>query len=206
MRIVDATFGIVFSVIGLSGCSSAPAPPVSSAGASTRNTLLAADAKAIAQEGFVFGLPLVYIAQQADAQSSVSKPEPGRAPFNQFDHHRAFPDAKHNKIVGMNVDTLYSLANLDLTAEPIVLIVPPMDGKRWWIMQVIDAWNDVPAAPGSRTHGYTGGAFALVGPTFNDALPAGLEEIRVDTSICALGGRTYTAGANDYPAVHQIQD
>src|SRR5215510_4445837 len=126
MRIVSATVGIVFSVAGLSGCSSAPAPPASSAGASTRNTVTAADAKAIAQDGFEFGLPLVYIAQQADAQSNVSKPEPGRAPFNQFDHHRAFPDAKNNKIVGMNVDTLYSLANLDVTAEPMVLVVPPM--------------------------------------------------------------------------------
>src|SRR5215467_1508897 len=178
--------------------------PTAAASADAR--LTPAEARAIAQDGFVFGLPLVYITRQADVMTNVAKPEGGRAPFNQFDHHREFPDAKNNKIVGMNVDTLYSLANLDLTSEPIVLVVPPMDGKRWWIMQVIDAWNDVPAAPGSRTHGYTGGAFALVGPTFNDALPAGLEEIRVDTSICALGGRTYTAGANDYPAVHQIQD
>ena len=119
-------------------------------------TLSPVDAKAIAQDGYVFGLPLVYIALQADVMTNVAKPEGGRAPFNQFDHHREFPDAKNNKIVGMNVDTLYSLANLDLTAEPVVLVVPPMDGTRWWIMQVIDAWNDVPAAPGSRTHGQKG--------------------------------------------------
>ena len=106
----------------------------------------------------------------------------------------------------MNVDTLYSLANLDLTAEPIVLVVPPMEGKRWWIMQIIDAWNDVPAAPGSRTHGDKGGNFALTGPNFKGTLPAGLEEIRVDTSLVALGGRTYTGGKADYAAVHKIQD
>ena len=51
----------------------------------------ATDAGAIAQEGFVFGLPLVYIALQADVLTNVAKPEPGRAPFNQFDHHREFP-------------------------------------------------------------------------------------------------------------------
>ena len=168
--------------------------------------LTPAEAKSIAQEGFVFGLPLVYIATQADAQSNVPKPEAGRAPFNQFDHHREFPDAANNKIVGMNVDTLYSLANLDLTAEPVVLVVPPMKGKRWWIMQIIDAWNDVPAAPGSRTHGDKGGNFALTGPHFKGTLPAGLEEIKVDTSLVAVGGRTYTGGKADYNAVHQIQD
>ena len=106
----------------------------------------------------------------------------------------------------MNVDTLYSLAHLDLAAEPIVLVVPPMEGNRWWIMQIIDAWNDVPAAPGSRTHGGKGGNFALVGPNFKGTLPAGLEEIRVDTSLVALGGRTYTGGKADYDAVHKIQD
>ncbi len=151
-------------------------------------------------------MPLVYIAVQADVQTNVAKPEGGRAPFNQFDNHREFPDAKNNKIVGMNVDTLYSLANVDVTAEPIVLVVPPMEGKRWWIMQIIDAWNDVPAAPGSRTHGGKGGNFALVGPNFKGKLPAGLEEIRVDTSLIAIGGRTYTGGKADYPAVHKIQD
>ena len=168
--------------------------------------LMPAEAKAIAQEGYVFGLPLVYIATQADAQTNVAKPGGGRAPFNQFDQHREFPNAKNNKIVGMNVDTLYSLANVDLAAEPVVLVVPPIAGKRWWIMQVIDAWNDVPAAPGSRTHDGKGGNFAFVGPNFKGTIPAGLEKVSVDTSLAALGGRTYTGGASDYDAVHKIQD
>ncbi len=164
------------------------------------------DAKTIAQEGFIFGLPLVYIATQADVMTNVAKPEGGRAPFNQFDHHREFPDAANNKIVGMNVDTLYSLANLDLRAEPIVLSVPPIEGNRWWIMQVIDAWNDVPAAPGSRTQGNKGGNFALVGPSFKGTLPGDVKEIPVDTDIVAIGGRTYTADKADYGAVNKVQD
>src|SRR5262245_66020380 len=84
--------------------------------ARAEGTLSAAEAKAIAQEGYVFALPLIYTTTQANVMTNVAKPEGGRAPFNQFDHHRAFPDAKNNKIVGMNVDTLYSLANLDLSA------------------------------------------------------------------------------------------
>jgi hypothetical protein len=168
--------------------------------------LTPAEAKAIAKEGYVFGLPPVYIALQLDVLTNVSKPEGGRAPINQFDQHREFPDAKNNKIVGMNVDTLYSLAQLDLSKEPIVLVVPPMEGKRWWIMQLLDAWNDVPAAPGSRTHGDKGGAFAITGPNFKSELPPGLEQIRCDTSIATLGGRTYTGGPDDYAAVHKIQD
>jgi len=168
--------------------------------------LTPAEAKAIARDGYIFGMPLVYIGIQADVQTNVSKPEGMQAPSNQFVNYREFPDAKNNNIVGMNVDTLYSLANVDLRAEPVVLVVPPMQGKRWWIMQVLDGWNDVPAAPGFRTHGDKGGKFALVGPNFKGTLPAGLEPIHVDTSLAVIGGRTYTGGKADYDAVHAIQN
>ena len=164
-----------------------------------------AEAKAIAQEAYVFGLPLVYVSVQADVLSNVPKPESGRAPYNQFAHFREFPTATNNPIVGMNVDTLYSVANLDLRPEPIVLSIPEM-GDRFWLMQVIDAWNDVPAAPGARTVGGKGGNFALVGPNWKGELPEGLTEIRLDTSLAMIGGRTYTAGDDDYDAVHKLQD
>ena len=82
-------------------------------------TLTAAEANAIAQEAYIFGLPLVYIAVSFDAETNVAKPAGIRAPVNQFGHVREFPDAKDNPIVGMNVDTLYSIAHLDLADEPI---------------------------------------------------------------------------------------
>ena len=40
----------------------------------------------------------------------------------------------------------------------------PEMGDRYWLMQLIDAWNNVPHVPGSRTLGGKGGDFALVGP------------------------------------------
>ena len=64
----------------------------------------------------------------------------------------------------------------------------------------------MPAAPGTRTFGNKGGDFALCGPNFKGPLPAGLTEVRIDTSLVGLGGRTYTAGPADLTAVHTIQD
>jgi hypothetical protein len=51
----------------------ATAKPTTTA-ASTNDKLTPADAKAIAQEGFIFGLPPVYIAQQADVMTNVGNP------------------------------------------------------------------------------------------------------------------------------------
>jgi hypothetical protein len=73
-----------------------------------QSAVTAAEAKALAQEAYVFGLPLVYIALQSDQLSNVPSPEGARAPYNQFAHYREFPTAQNNPIVGMNVDTLYS--------------------------------------------------------------------------------------------------
>ena len=72
------------------------------------------EAKAIAQDAWIFGMPLVYIEIQIDTSTHVSKADKGRAPINQFAHYREFPDASNRTVVGFNVDTLYSLAQLDL--------------------------------------------------------------------------------------------
>ena len=104
-------------------------------------------AKALAEDAYVFGFPLVYIETQIEVLTHVTKPEGARSPINQFAHYREFPDAANKTVVGLNVDTLYSLAQLDLSQEPLVLSVPQM-GERFWIMQLVDGWNNVPNAPG----------------------------------------------------------
>jgi hypothetical protein len=129
----------------------------------------------LAREAYLFGFPLVYIATQIDVLTHVTKPQGARAPLNQFAHYRAFPDAANRTVVGFNVDTLYSLAQLDVAPEPLVLSVPEM-GDRFWIMQLVDGWNNVPAAPGSRAVGGRGGDFAIVGPGWDGSLPDGVSE------------------------------
>lgn len=162
-------------------------------------------AKALAREAFLFGLPLVYIDTQVGVLSHVTKPVGARAPINQFAHFRAFPDASNKTVVGLNVDTLYSLAQLDLSEEPIMLSVPEM-GDRFWIAQIVDGWNNVPHAPGSRTVGGGGGDFALTGPDWKGTLPEGVDHLPIATSIAIIGGRIYTGGPDDYTAVHALQD
>ena len=91
----------------------------------------------LARDAYTVGLPLVYIDTQVGVLSNVTKPEGMRAPINQFAHYRDFPDASNKTVVGFNVDTLDSLAPLDVTDEPVILTVPEM-GHGFWIMQLID--------------------------------------------------------------------
>ncbi len=87
----------------------------------------------------------------------------------------------------------------------MVISIPEM-GDRFWIMQLIDAWNNVPHAPGSRTVGSKGGNFAIVGFKWKGTHPAGVTELRVPTNLVLVGGRTYIGGPENYTAVHALQD
>ena len=153
-------------------------------------SITAEEAKSIARDAWVFGMPLVYIEIQIDSMTHVSKLEGTRAPINQFVHYRKFPDASNKTVVGFNVDTLYSLAQLDVSKEPMVLSVPEMD-DRFWVMQIIDGWNNVPHAPGSRSVGGKGGNFAIVGPDWKGTIPAGVTELRVPTNLIMVAAHLH---------------
>ena len=102
------------------------------------------------------------------------------------------------------MDTLYSLAWLDLSREPVVLHLPEMKG-RYYLMQMLDAWTNVFASIGTRTIGEQEGNFAIVGPKWQGALPAGGKKLRLHRHCVDLR-RTLTRGQADYAAVHAIQE
>jgi len=174
--------------------------------ACTQGNLTPDVARDLAREAWHFGLPLVMFEKQIDYSTHVTRADETRAPINQFVHYRKFVDASNRSIVGFNVDNLYSFAWLDLQAEPLVLAVPAM-GDRYWLMQIIDAWNGVPAAPGSRTlSGDDPHVFLIAGPDWKGTVPEGMELLRCPTNLGGIGGRTYCAGADDYPATNALQD
>jgi len=58
-----------------------------------------------------------------------------------------------------NSDTPYSMAGLDLRAEPVVLTMPVVDKGRYFSAQLIDLYTFNFAYIGSRTTGNDGGSF-----------------------------------------------
>jgi hypothetical protein len=163
------------------------------------------EASEIAVEAYVFGYPLVLMDVTRQAMTAVPKAEGRKAPVNQFIHMREFPDYTMTDVVSPNADTLYSTAWLDLTKEPIILSLPDV-GKRYYLMEMLDAWTNVFASPGSRATGNCRGDFAIVGPQWKGKAPADVKEIKSPTNMVWLIGRTQTNGKEDYAAVRAIQD
>ena len=60
-------------------------------------------------------------------------------------------------------DTLYSAMYFDVSKEPMIFSVPD-SGGRYYLLQMLDMWTDVFAAPGKRTTGTGAQTFAVTGP------------------------------------------
>lgn len=157
-------------------------------------------------DAYIYGYPLLVMDSVRRVSTNAAEPQGKLAPMGQFAHFRSFPDASKRDFAGSNVDTLYSTAWLDLSGGPYVLHLPDAN-NRFYLMPILDGWTEVIGNPGTRTTGDKAGDYAITGPQWTGVLPAGVNQIKSDTNMVWLVGRTYSSGtAQDYDAVHAIQD
>ena len=162
-------------------------------------------AHAIAVDAYLYFYPL--LSMDITRKQSINI-EPGKAfgkgPMNMFVSIPEYPPADLKIVVRVNFDTLYSIAWLDLTKEPLVVSAPNTDG-RYYLLPMLDMWTDVFASPGWRTTGTEAGNFLVTPPGWTGTVPEGFSHIAAPTPYVWIIGRTKTDGAADYPAVHKIQ-
>ncbi len=159
--------------------------------------------RAIAVDAYVYGYPAVLM--DVSRRMSVDDADaPGPARLNHFAHQRRLPDHACRDFAYATTDTLYSVACLDLRAEPIVVSIPEMAG-RYHLIQLVDAWTNVFAAPGSLSAD-DAGDHAVIPPGWSGSLPLGMEPVQSPTRTVWAIGRIHTLGALDYPSVHALQD
>jgi hypothetical protein len=149
-------------------------------------------------EAYMYGYPLVVM----DVTRSNFALNNG--PTNALRRVPMFPDANYKDVVRPNVDTLYTVAFIDMAQGPWVFEMASND-QRYEVMPFYDAWTNVFATLGSRTGESKGGKFMLVGPGWQGAVPSGLTLLRSPTNLAWLIGRTQTNGTADYPLVHKLQ-
>ena len=164
------------------------------------------DAYAIGIEAYHYLYPLILMdVTRGIANTVVPGKTPPGAPMNVFDHIRAFPPGEFREVVRPNFDTLYSIAWLDLSKEPVIVSAADTGG-RYYMLPMLDMWTDVFAAPGSRTSGTKAASFIVVPQGWRGVVPEGVERIDSPTPYVWLIGRTQTNGPKDYEAVHKVQD
>lgn len=162
-------------------------------------------AHAIAVDAYIYFYPLLSMDVSRKQFTNIDAgKEIGKGPMNMFINVPAYPPADFKGVVRSNFDTLYSVAWLDLTKEPLIVSAPATDG-RFYLLPMLDMWSDVFASPGSRTTGTEAGSFLVTPPGWTGSVPSGMSQIAAPTPYVWVIGRTKTDGPADYPAVHKIQ-
>jgi len=165
-----------------------------------------AETKAIAEAGFIYGLPIVtnyavmydYVVDRNSGQ--------WKAPFNQILNERRVFTYKDTAIVTPNSDTPYSLLWMDLRAEPMVLSVPAVPRDRYYAVMLCDGNTFNYGYIGSRATGNDPGDYLVAGPDWKGEPPAGIKQVfRSSTEFSLAVYRTQLFNSADMPNVEKIQ-
>jgi hypothetical protein len=162
------------------------------------------DLAALAVEAFFYGFPLVFDLGEVGRLGREGIGAVPPTPLNEFGHARELADAD-TTFVSVNNDTVYSIANVDVSGGPVRLEVPDTRG-RYYVLQFVDAWTNNFAYVGHRATGTDAAAFLLAGPDWHGEEPAGARVIRFPTSIASIVGRWAVDGEADIPNVVDLQN
>lgn len=161
-------------------------------------------AVAIGSEAYEYGFPLLELLRVRREMTSVKAPD-GRtnAPINVFGNARGFAGPRDRIVVAPNVDTLYSIAHLDLGRGPVVLEHPDM-GRRYFVFQLLDPYTNTFAYVGSRTTGAKTARFAIAWTGKPARAPAGVRVVRSPSRRVWVIGRTLVRGDRDLAAARSL--
>ena len=162
--------------------------------------------KAIAEQGFIYGLPIVM--NYGVMYEFVVNRDSGqwKAPFNEiFNEARVFT-YKDTTVVTPNSDTPYSMLWLDLRAEPMVLSVPAVPRTRYYSVQLCDGNTFNYGYIGTRATGTEAGDYLVVGPDWKGEKPPGIKDVFRSTTQFSLAiFRTQLLDPKDMENVKKVQ-
>src|SRR5436309_12483063 len=165
-----------------------------------------AETKAIAEEGFIYGLPLVMNYAVMNEFAVDTKSSQYKAPFNEINNEHRVATPEDTAVITPNSDTPYSMVWMDLRAEPMVISVPAVEKERYYSVQLIDGNTYNYGYIGSRATGNDPGDYMVAGPDWKGETPPGIKKVfRSSTQFSAVAYRTQLFNPEDMPNVVKIQ-
>src|SRR5712675_1199825 len=164
------------------------------------------EAKAIAEEGFIYGLPIVMNYAVMYEYSVERNSGQFKAPFNQINNEARVFTYEDTAVITPNSDTPYSILWTDLRAEPIVLSVPAVEKARYFSVMLCDGNTYNYGYIGSRATGNEAGDYMVVGPDWKGATPPSIKKVfRSSTQFSVAGYRTQLFNPDDLDNVKKVR-
>ncbi len=163
------------------------------------------DARNVAEEAYVYAYPMMESYRTMYVQA-VDRTAPGYlGPLNEITHKTELLGPDFGDIVRPNNDTLYSLAWLNLRAQPIVITVPEIEG-RYYSIQLVDMFTHNFGYVGTRATAGEAGSYAVAGPHWIGTPPKGVKAVfRSESDFVYCIVRIEVRGPEDVSRVNALQ-
>jgi hypothetical protein len=160
----------------------------------------------IAKDAYVYGFPMI-AAYKAMYQFNIDKSSPQyKGPFNRVLSEGRVFTPKDTAIVTPNSDTPYSMVQMDLRVEPMVLCVPAIDKSRYYSVQLTDLYTFNYGYIGTRATGTDAGCYMVTGPGWKGETPPGIAKtFNSETDFSLAIFRTQLFNPADIDNVKKIQ-
>jgi len=135
--VFHVALAVITSTTLLIGCATRR-DAISQAERTEKNRPSIAETKAIAEEGFIYGLPIVMNYAVMCEYAVDTKSSQFKAPFNHIYNMHHVATYEDTAVITPNSDTPYSILWLDLRAEPMVISVPAVAKQRYYSVQLTD--------------------------------------------------------------------
>jgi hypothetical protein len=166
-------------------------------------------------EAYIWGFPWIYLSQLAwlwtSPEGKAIADRTGQkgpwAPMNSFWHApQVAAPGNHSTGGSPNADTLYSVAWLDLSREPLILSVPAV-ADRFYAIQMAGIDSDNFAYVGTVATGTAANHYLIAGPGWIGQAPPDVLDVlpRSRTPVAFVLGRTEVLGQDDVPVAIAIQ-
>jgi hypothetical protein len=188
------------------GVALAAAFAIAATAASAQTAPSPKETKAIAEEAIICGLPLSMYYKIMNQYAIDKDSGQFKAPFNTIKNEPKVYTPADTAIVTPNSDTPYSFLFLDLRAEPVVLCVPEIAKDRYYSVMLTSQYTFNFGYIGSRATGNGAGCYAVAGPGWKGATPAGVKKVFTSETEFALATyRTQLFNTADIDNVKAIQ-
>lgn len=157
----------------------------------------------LARRATIYLFPL-YEMYRTRWQATVNDANPMRQKLNRFFHVPTLADHRRRLVTTPNNDTLYSMAWLDLSLEPLFLTVPPV-GDLYYNYAFIDLFTDNFAYVSHRLYGGQPPPHMIVGPNWKGDAPSEVKLVRAPTNSVWLLGRILVDGPEELDRVRILQ-
>jgi hypothetical protein len=169
-------------------------------------TLTSDEIAGIATDAYVYFFPMLMGYRYAYATFLAPASPTYRGAPNEMHGEPATLDHRFRDVITPNADTPYSMALLDLRAEPAVIEVPAVS-DRYYVLQFEDLYGANVHYVGSRATGTGPGTYLAVGPHWEGEVPDDITKVLpFETDLVFIIGRTQVFGPHDIGALNTVMN